>query len=66
MLIGALHQVGLNSLTYTPQNMKFLNEVLNRPSNEAAYLILAVGEKDETYQLPNITKKSVEETIIYY
>lgn len=66
MLISALHQVGLNSLTYTPQNMKFLSEVLDRPSNEAPYLILAVGEKDTTYELPNITKKATEETIIYY
>ncbi len=66
MLIGALHQVGLVSLTYTPQNMKFLNKVLQRPSHEAPYLILAVGHKDESYELPDITKKSEDETIIFY
>ncbi len=66
MLIGSLHQVGLSSLTYTPQNMKFLNQVLSRPDYEVPYLILAVGEKDLNYKLPDITKKSEEETIIYY
>lgn len=66
MLISTLHQVGINSLTYTPQNMKFLSEILKRPAHEAPYLILAVGEKDISYELPNITKKPEEETIVYY
>ena len=66
MLISALHLVGLNSITYTPQNMKFLHTLLNRPDNEAPYLILAVGEKDINYELPNITKKPLNEAIIYY
>ena len=66
MLIGALHQVGLASLTYTPQNMKFLSEVLDRPDHEVPYLILAVGEKDPSYELPDITKKPIDETIINY
>jgi len=66
MLISALHLVGLNSVTYTPQNMKFLHTVLKRPDHEAPYLILAVGEKDINYELPDITKKPINETIIYY
>lgn len=66
MLISALHQVGLSSLTYTPQNMKFLSTVLDRPDHEAPYLILAVGVKDPSYELPDITKKPVDETIINY
>lgn len=66
MLISALHQVGLVSLTYTPQSMKFLNDVLERPDYEVPYLLLVVGQKDESYELPDITKKSEDETIIYY
>ncbi len=66
MLISALHLVGLNSVTYTPQNMKFLHNILERPDYEAPYLILAVGEKDIEYELPDITKKPINETIIYY
>lgn len=66
MLISALHQVGLDSLTYTPQNMKFLLELLDRPDNEAPYLILAVGKGSENYKLPDITKKPTSETIKIY
>ena len=34
MLITGLHHAGLVSLTYTPSNMRFLNKILSRPSNE--------------------------------
>ena len=34
MLISALHFSGLATLTHTPSPMKFLNEILHRPSNE--------------------------------
>ncbi|NDG45281.1 MAG: nitroreductase family protein [Gammaproteobacteria bacterium] len=37
MLINALHNVGLATLTHTPNPMKFLNDVLGRPSNERAF-----------------------------
>ncbi|NBP95919.1 MAG: nitroreductase family protein [Gammaproteobacteria bacterium] len=43
MLINALHNVGLATLTHTPNPMKFLNDVLGRPSNERAFLILVTG-----------------------
>ena len=43
LLIAALHNVGLATLTHTPSPMKFLNEILARPSYEKAYLILVVG-----------------------
>lgn len=33
MLIAALHNAGLATLTHTPSPMRFLNEVLNRPRN---------------------------------
>jgi len=66
MLIAALHQVGLVSLTYTPHKMKFLKDILNRSEYEVPYLVLAVGRKDETYELPKIKKKKIEETVIIY
>jgi iodotyrosine deiodinase len=43
ILISALHQLGLSSLTYTPAPMNFISEVLHRPKNEKPFLILAVG-----------------------
>ena len=33
-LISALHHAGLATLTHTPSPMNFLNEILERPSNE--------------------------------
>jgi len=66
MLISVLHQIGLSSLTYTPQNMDFLNGLLRRPNYEVPYLILVVGKKDKTYKLPRIKRKSKNETIKIY
>ena len=61
MLITALHQSGLASLTHTPSPMKFLNEILDRPANERPYLLLVVGYPAADAQVPNITKKPLNE-----
>jgi iodotyrosine deiodinase len=61
MLITAIHNAGLVSLTHTPSPMKFLNEILNRPSNEKPFLILVVGYPAEDAKVPDISKKSLEE-----
>ena len=37
MLITALHQAGLATLTHTPSPMKFLSEILERPSHERPF-----------------------------
>ncbi|GAA4222635.1 nitroreductase [Sagittula marina] len=42
-LIAALHQAGLSSLTHTPNPMKFLNDLCQRPASEKPVMILAVG-----------------------
>jgi len=61
MLITAIHQAGLASLTYTPSRMRFLNEILNRPANEHPFLILVVGYPAQEAQVPEIIKKSLAE-----
>jgi len=61
ILITALHHSGLATLTHTPSPMGFLNTILHRPQNERPYLILVVGFPDEAAQVPEITKKSLEE-----
>jgi iodotyrosine deiodinase len=60
-LITAIHHAGLVSLTYTPSPMGFLNEILERSSNERPFLILLVGYPAEGAKVPSITKKPVEE-----
>jgi iodotyrosine deiodinase len=57
ILIAAVHHAGLVSLTYTPSPMSFLNEILGRPSNERAFLVLVVGYPAADAQVPTITKK---------
>ena len=61
MLITALHSAGLATLTHTPSPMGFLNEVLKRPKNERAFLVLVVGFPEEDATVPDITKKPLEE-----
>lgn len=52
MLITALHQAGLATLTHTPSPMRFLNEILGRPSNERPYLVLVTGYPAEAARVP--------------
>lgn len=61
ILITALHQSGLATLTHTPNPMKFLNKILDRPSNERAYLILVTGYPADDAKVPDITKKTLKE-----
>lgn len=61
MLITAIHNAGLVTLTHTPSPMGFLQEILNRPKNEKPFLLLPVGYPAEDVRVPVITKKSFEE-----
>lgn len=60
-LIAALHHAGLATLTHTPSPMGFLNEILERPSQERPFLLLVVGYPAEDAQVPAITKKPMDE-----
>lgn len=64
MLISALHASGLATLTHTPSPMKFLNEILGRPSNERPFVILPVGYPAEDCVVPVVTKKPIDEIMI--
>lgn len=61
LLISALNYCGLATLTHTPSPMKFLNEILGRPSNERPFLLLVVGFPSEECTVPLLKKKSLEE-----
>ena len=56
MLITALHQAGLSTLTHTPSPMKFLTEILERPSHERPFLLLVVGYPVEGAMVPDIQR----------
>lgn len=61
LLITAIHNAGLVSLTHTPAPMTFLNEILGRPSNERPFLILVVGYPAKNAKVPDIRKKELNE-----
>ena len=63
--IAAVHHMGLVTLTHTPNPMSFLAELLERPPNEKAYLILPVGYPAEDATVPDIARKPIEEISIW-
>lgn len=65
MLITALHHAGLASLTHTPSPMGFLNDILGRPQNERAYLILVVGYPAPEAVVPAISKKALQDFVTF-
>jgi iodotyrosine deiodinase len=65
MLISAVHFAGLVALTHTPSPMGFLNQILGRPLREKPFLILVVGYPDAEACVPDISKKSSEESVTF-
>ena len=61
MLITAIHDVGLASLTHTPSPMGFLNQILKRPKNERPFLLLVVGHPEKDAKVPDIKRKDINE-----
>lgn len=63
LLIAALHQAGLATLTHTPSPMGFLNDILGRGKNEMPYLLLVVGYPEPDCQVPNISRLPFETVV---
>ncbi|MEO8072410.1 MAG: nitroreductase family protein [Acidobacteriota bacterium] len=61
MLLAALHNAGLATLTHTPSPMKFLQEILQRPKNEVPFVLIPVGYPAEDAKVPNIKRKKLSE-----
>ena len=61
ILITALHDAGLATLTHTPSPMGFLTTLLGRPAHERPFLLLVVGYPAPDAQVPDITRKPLGE-----
>ncbi|MGD8326991.1 MAG: nitroreductase family protein [Sphingomonadales bacterium] len=61
MLISALHNAGLATLTHTPNPMAFLSEICGRPKHEKAMMIVVAGLPAKDAQVPGISKKGLDE-----
>ncbi|NQX97247.1 MAG: nitroreductase family protein [Flavobacteriales bacterium] len=66
MLISAIHNAGLVTLTHTPSPMNFLGKLLDRPENERAYLLLPVGHPIKKAEVPDLQRKTIEEIMVVY
>lgn len=66
MLIAAIHNAGLVTLTHTPSPMNFLQKILNRPANERAFLLLPVGYPEDPVYVPSLERKGLEDMSVFY
>ncbi len=64
MLLCSLHLAGLATLTHTPNPMGFLSQILQRPANERAFVVIPVGYPTEDVQVPRLQKKGINEIMI--
>lgn len=61
LLLAALHNMGLATLTHTPSPMKFLQEILGRPKNEVPFVLIPVGYPADDAKVPDIKRKPLDE-----
>jgi len=61
LFIAAVHWMGLVTLTHTPNPMGFLAELLERPANEKAMLVMPVGYPAPGASVPDLARKPLAE-----
>jgi len=61
ILLTALQTAGLATLTHTPSPLKFLREILGRPKHEQPFVLIPVGYRAAGAQVPDLSKKSLDE-----
>ncbi|NNF08578.1 MAG: nitroreductase family protein [Candidatus Eisenbacteria bacterium] len=60
-LVAALQMAGFATLTHTPSPMGFLADILGKPKNYKAFLLIPVGFPADDARVPVITKKPFSE-----
>jgi nitroreductase len=60
ILLTALHEAGLATLTHTPSPMAFLSRVLDRPPNERALVVIPVGYPASGATVPALERKPLD------
>ena len=64
LLLASLHLAGLATVTHTPSPMKFLGELLGRPENERAFVMIPVGYPAPDARVPNISRKPLQDIMV--
>lgn len=62
--LAALRAAGVAALTHTPTPMRFLGEILRRPVNERAYVVIPVGYPAPGTTVPDLRRKSLDEIMV--
>ena len=65
LFITAVHHMGLVTLTHTPSPMVFLQELLERPPNERAMLVMPVGYPAADASVPDLQRKSLDQLAVW-
>lgn len=65
LFIASLHQMGLATLTHTPNPMGFLTDILGRPATERPYILFPIGYPAEDCTVPDLVRKPLGEALVY-
>jgi nitroreductase len=65
LFIAAIHHMGLVTLTHTPSPMAFLAQLLRRPDNERAYMLLPVGYPCGDAMVPAIRRRGLADILSF-
>jgi iodotyrosine deiodinase len=66
LFIAAVHHAGLATLTHTPSPMGFLGQLLRRPENEKAFLLLPVGYPAPGATVPDLARKPLDQVSVWF
>jgi nitroreductase len=64
LFIAALHEMGLATLTHTPNPMAFLTELFGRPASERPYILFPVGYPADDCEVPVLHRKPLSEALV--
>ncbi len=65
VLIAALHNMGLATLTHTPSPMGFLSRMLERPKGEKPYILFPIGFPTQDCVVPDLSRKTLGEVSVF-
>ena len=65
-LLASLHLAGLVALTHSPAPMGFMRDILERPENERAFILIPVGYPADDAVVPDIGRKPLDEIVERY
>jgi iodotyrosine deiodinase len=65
LFIAAVHHMGLVTLTHTPSPMGFLSELLGRPENERAFLVMPVGYPAADAKVPDLARRTLDQIAVW-